>query len=87
MFARGIVKLEPADLTGGKVVAGTGTIDTRGVGLISIARLVGADAGASLPGAGGELREAAPTRSRTWLLKVGTRRGADRPGHPARRGS
>ena len=32
MMALGIVdKLEPADLTGGKIIAGTGTIDTNGV--------------------------------------------------------
>ena len=31
MFALGIIdKLEPADLTGGKIIAGTGTIDDEG---------------------------------------------------------
>ncbi|MGR6321936.1 PDZ domain-containing protein [Micromonospora soli] len=53
MFALGIVdKLEPADLTGGKVIAGTGTIDDEGrVGPIGgiAQKLVGAkDAGAKV---------------------------------------
>ncbi|WP_229400745.1 YlbL family protein [Micromonospora okii] len=53
MFALGIVdKLEPADLTGGKIIAGTGTIDDEGrVGPIGgiAQKLVGAkDAGATV---------------------------------------
>ncbi|GAA2713592.1 PDZ domain-containing protein [Micromonospora olivasterospora] len=53
MFALGIVdKLEPADLTGGKIIAGTGTIDDEGrVGPIGgiAQKLVGAkDAGAKV---------------------------------------
>ena len=53
MFTLGIIdKLEPADLTGGKIIAGTGTIDDDGnVGPIGgiPQKLVGAkDAGAQL---------------------------------------
>ena len=75
MFALGIIdKLEPEDLTGGKVIAGTGTIDDEGnVGPIGgiPQKLVGAkDAGAdALPGAGRQLRRgrrATPCRVCRW---------------------
>ena len=62
MFTLGIIdKLDPADLTGGKIIAGTGTIDDEGnVGPIGG---IAAEAGRrqarrrqGLPGAGGQLR-------------------------------
>ena len=66
MFALGIIdKLDPADLTGGKVIAGTGTIDDEGkVGPIGgiAQKLVGAKRGRrqGVPGAGGQLRRGGP---------------------------
>ena len=68
MFTLGIIdKLKPEDLTGGKIIAGTGTIDDEGnVGPIGgiPQKLVGAkDAGAqALPGADRQLRGGAPQR-------------------------
>ena len=62
MFTLGIIdKLKPEDLTGGKVIAGTGTIDDEGnVGPIGgiPQKLVGAKKrrGQGVPGPGGQLR-------------------------------